>query len=46
MTEETVTEMRQRYAAGEGPLAIARALGVSYAAAYPAIKGKTWKHVA
>ena len=43
--EETVVEMRRRYAAGETATVISRALGASFAATYAAVTRRSWKHL-
>jgi hypothetical protein len=47
LTDKIVRQCRARYAAGDGnTVTLAREFGVTNAAMYNAIKGKTWKHVA
>lgn len=45
LTEDTVLSMRNRYANGERPEAMAAELGIAITSAYNVVKGRTWKHV-
>lgn len=46
LTEETVRELRARYAEGSGPSELARTYGISVSSVFRAVNRETWKHVA
>ena len=45
LTEAQVTEIRERYSAGENQYALARVFGVDQTTISPLLSGKTWGHV-